>query len=654
MENPKKKSIFTLVFGKRYEGLEAHQRVDYVLLFMLFAIGIVPLAIFGFVTLPLDGQTAMNDFFLASLLAIGLIMIRSRIPLIIPSIVAVIALGIYALAAHTFDDTDLWQASLVSFFPIIAFILLSMKVALIVSTIVFIIFALVIFLPGFVEHTPTTNIGLRILVVYSFTMFTGFLHSYTNIRRNEERVNLLNQVTYERDLYNTMGDNIDDGIILFDSELKIQSGGFTKAVIKILSWYDTDLTGKNFLDILSGSLNVKQLQVLQKYFRMISDKTKDAALLKEANPISEFEYKIDGGVKVLSTTFHLIEDSGRQPMIIGVLKDITLEKEFEKEMQAQKDIREQEVKNMVDLLKIDPVVFQDFIDDTDANFNYINETLKDSTLDEREVVTRFFQNIHAIKSNAVVLGLETFGTKLHELEEEIKAVLHYDVIANTDILVLTTKLEVILQIKDGFLEIIKKVEAYKASRKVEDVLINSLKIAVERIAAETNKEVEIKAGQLDREVLESDLRKPIKDILFQCIRNSIFHGIEPAEERRRKEKDSRGVLSFTVKKIGGSAELNFSDDGSGLNWESIKEKYHKIYPEAKEEVAKNKLLAAIFSPEFSTSDEITSVAGRGVGLSLVKKIVKENHGAIVVNSSDSGLTFKFTFPFETEAAAAHA
>jgi len=91
------------------------------------------------------------------------------------------------------------------------------------------------------------------------------------------------------------------------------------------------------------------------------------------------------------------------------------------------------------------------------------------------------------------------------------------------------------------------------------------------------------------------------------------------------------------------AEVTFSDDGRGLNWDKIKEKYLQLHPEATE-VNKKILLSSIFTPEFSTSGETTTMAGRGVGLSYVKDIVRENKGTVNVSSSESGLMFKFTFP----------
>ena len=495
-------------------------------------------------------------------------------------------------------------------------------------------------LPGFLALNQALNIvffGMLFLILLLFIV----INIFSILKDRKERALTL-ELAQERDIIQTMKDNIQQGIFLMDEELKILPQ-YSQPLINILSYYDTELTGKNFLDILAASLDGKQLQTMKGYFKMIFKKSKNAKILEEANPIAEFEYKMDDKHKTLSTRFYLIEQEGSEAYIIGIIQDITREKEFEKELIAQKAAKELEMKNMFDVIQIDPLVFQDFIEDTELNFNYINSLLKDKSLTEKQVVTKFFQNVHAIKSNALILGLETFGLKLHNLEDDIKKVSARDTIGVDDVLSLTVKLETIMQEKDSYTKIINRIESYKTSNRLDSVLIHSLSRAVDKAAVETQKKVTFKAGQMDIGILESKLRKPIKDILFQCIRNSVYHGIETVEERVRLNKSPQGLLAISVRKVDDKAEITFSDDGHGLDWKKIKNKYLELHPEAKE-TSKEILISTIFSPEFSTSDTASTIAGRGVGLSLVKDIVKENNGSINVNSSESGLAFKFTFP----------
>ena len=495
-------------------------------------------------------------------------------------------------------------------------------------------------LPGFLALNQAMNAVFFSMLFLIFILFIA-LNIYIIIKDRREKV-LNDELSQERDIIQTMKDNIHQGIFLMDTEFRILPQ-YSQPLTAILSYYEADLEGKNFLDILATSLDSKQLQTMKGYFGMIFEKSKSVRVLESANPISEFEYKADDRVKTLSTAFHLIEREASDPVIIGIIQDITREKEFEKELQAQREAQELEMKNMFDVIQIDPIVFQDFIEDTDANFNYINVILKDRTMDERQVVTKFFQNVHAMKSNALILGLETFGTKLHNLEDDIKAVMATDEISVDNILSLAVKLETLMQEKDSYVTMVNKIESYKTSFQLDSFLINSLAKAVDKTAIETNKKAELKAGKMDLGILESKLRKPIKDILFQCVRNSLYHGIESSDERIKKHKNPNGQLVVDITNNNGKAVVFFSDDGRGLDWEKIKASYIKRFPDAKE-INRKTLLSSIFLPEFSTSEETTIVAGRGVGLSFVKDVVKDNGGTISVNSSDAGLAFTFTFP----------
>ncbi|MCL2721814.1 MAG: ATP-binding protein [Treponema sp.] len=494
----------------------------------------------------------------------------------------------------------------------------------------------------FIQRRNAQRMTLLLLIAVPFSVISGILNMILYRRRakqiEEANVNLAN----ERDIIQTMKDNIDQGIFLMDLNLNILPQ-YSSTLISILSYHEPDLTGKNFIDILNASLDHEELQIMKDYFSMVFSKEKVAKLLDETNPIAEFEYKVDDNIKYLKTRFQLIEQAASEPVVIGLIQDISREKEIENELQVQKEAQEIEMKNMFDVIKIDPLVFQDFIESTDSNFNSINTLLKDQNVTEKQVVTRIFQYVHAIKSNAIILGLENLGNKLHILEEEIKTTSGKDTVTINDVLSLAVKIETFMQEMDSYIAIAKKINAYKVSNQLDTILINSLIKAVERLTSQLNKKASIKAGFIDLDILESKLRKPIRDILYQCVRNSIFHGIETIEERNKKNKNPSGLLTFAVKNVDGKAEVTFADDGSGFDWQKIKKKYQEKNPG--KPVDKKVLLSSVFMPEFSTADETSTAAGRGVGLSLVRDIVKENKGTISVNSTEAGLMFKFTFPF---------
>jgi two-component system chemotaxis sensor kinase CheA len=607
----------------------------------IFLISCIPLIILGYTVLNTERVRAYIDFSIAIACLLSIFLMRSNVPFEYIPILPVSVFAIYCVYLLYVGSYSLWIAVWLFTLPPIAIFMCKLTIGLMHSLLGLAGIIAFLFTP-LVRYFILSQVRLRFIIAYILILGLTIVNERIRVMKDKKEKALTSELAQERDVIQTMKDNINQGIFLMDGEFKILPK-YSKPLVSILSYYDSELAGKNFLDLLSASLDVKQLHTMKGYFGMIFSKSKSARVLESANPISEFEYRVADRIKFLTTRFSLVEQAGSDPVIICIIQDITREKEFAKELQAQKEAQELEMRDMFDVIQIDPLVFQDFIEDTESNFNYINSILKDRSLTEKQVLTKFFQNVHAIKSNALILGLQTFGKKLHLLEDEIKVVSDYNKIMVEDVLGLAIKLERIMQEKDTYIKIIKKIEAFKVSNQMDSVLIHSLTKAVEKVSEETRKRVELKAGQIDLGILETKLRKPIKDILFQCIRNSIYHGIEPIDERIQKNKKPQSLLVFSIKNVAGNAEITFSDDGRGLEWEKIKAKYLTLNPNARE-INKKVLLSAIFSPEFSTAENTSTVAGRGVGLSLVKDLVKENNGSIKVDSSEAGLTLKFTFP----------
>ena len=638
-----KELIGSIFLGKRYQELTSiNDQVRYLTMNSIFIVASLPLIILGVTLIGVDSVRMIIDFAIAGICLICLVLMRTKVPFRIIPIFPVTFFGLYCLYLIYVGELQLWTTVWFFSFPLIVIFLCQMTVGVIESVIGLVV-TILFFYTSLSPISPDPQISFRYIAGYVLILTLTIVYERISVLKDRKELALNAELAHERDIIQTMKDNIQQGIFLMNTEYKILSL-YSRPLITILSYYDTELEGKNFLDILAASLDARQLQTMKGYFEMIFSKSKSAKVLESVNPISEFEYKIDDRIKILATKFHLIEQEGSEPVIIGIIQDITREKEFEKEMLAQKEAQELEMKNMFDVIQVDPLVFNDFIEDTESNFKYINAILKDKSMTERQVVNKFFQNIHAIKSNALVLGLENFGKRLHVLEDNIKKISAQHDISLDNVLDLAVKLEDIMQEKDSYTKIVNKIEAFKTSNRLDSVLVHTLTLAIERIAAETQKKVELKTGQMDMDILGSRLRKPIKDILFQCVRNSIYHGIEPVEERIQKHKKPQGLLVISIKNVDGRAEINFSDDGRGLDWNKIKNRYLVMNPNATD-VSRKTLLLSIFSPEFSTSEETTTVAGRGVGLSLVRDLVKENAGTVNVNSSDTGLTFKFTFPF---------
>ncbi|MBQ1834076.1 MAG: chemotaxis protein CheA [Treponema sp.] len=153
--------------------------------------------------------------------------------------------------------------------------------------------------------------------------------------------------------------------------------------------------------------------------------------------------------------------------------------------------------------------------------------------------------------------------------------------------------------------------------------------------------IEGEETELDKTVVD-DLLDPI----MHCVRNSVDHGIEKPEDRRKLGKDETGKLILKASNEGNMIVIDIIDDGQGIEVDKVREKAIK-----KGLISPNKILSdqeaynLIFLPGFSTSDKISNVSGRGVGLDVVKTMVEKLKGTITITSErNKGSRFSIRLP----------
>ncbi|MEZ6039913.1 MAG: chemotaxis protein CheA [Planctomycetaceae bacterium] len=175
----------------------------------------------------------------------------------------------------------------------------------------------------------------------------------------------------------------------------------------------------------------------------------------------------------------------------------------------------------------------------------------------------------------------------------------------------------------------------KLPRVVRDLSISCGKmVQVKMEGAET---------ELDKTILEA-----IKDPLTHIVRNSVDHGIEPAEVRKAANKPEEGTLWLRAYHEGGQVNIEIADDGGGINGERVRSKAVEkglISAEAAALMSDREAMQLILLPGFSTAEKVTNVSGRGVGMDVVKTNVEKIGGTLDIQSTmGHGTTLRIKIP----------
>lgn len=179
-------------------------------------------------------------------------------------------------------------------------------------------------------------------------------------------------------------------------------------------------------------------------------------------------------------------------------------------------------------------------------------------------------------------------------------------------------------------------------------LFQRMQRLVRELSHQSGKDVTLVTEGADTEI-DRRMAEVLTDPLVHMVRNAIDHGIETADERTARGKPARATLRLTARHAAGTVVIEIGDDGKGLDRD-------RILATARERglVTDGSTLSdadvwrLIFEPGLSTSDAVTDLSGRGVGMDVVLQSVESLRGRIdIVSTAGEGTTFTIRLPLTT-------
>jgi chemosensory pili system protein ChpA (sensor histidine kinase/response regulator) len=172
-----------------------------------------------------------------------------------------------------------------------------------------------------------------------------------------------------------------------------------------------------------------------------------------------------------------------------------------------------------------------------------------------------------------------------------------------------------------------------------------LRRVLRQAAGDTGKQAQLQLegahGELDRNVLER-MTAPLEHLL----RNAVAHGLESPQARREAGKPEEGLVRVVLRREGSEMVLQVADDGAGIDHAAIRRRAEQrgMLP-AGAELADIDLERLILEPGFSTAEEVSQLAGRGVGMDVVHNEVRQLGGSLEITSTrGQGTTFTLRLP----------
>jgi len=478
-------------------------------------------------------------------------------------------------------------------------------------------------------------------------------------------------------------DNVGQGFLTFGNGITVDQEYSSECInifgrqIENVSFpdliYPDNSEQRQFLEeILSEILLEEDPGKLELYLPLLPDEV----VVNNRNII--FDYKL-----ITQEQTKYLRDSGKVFMV--VLTDITDKRRLESKVEEEKNLLKMVVEAVVNYRDLIDTIkdYQMFCQQRICEIVDCGETLKAK-------VVQLYRHVHTFKGTFGQLQLVHVTKKLHDfedkvcdfqidiedktiddlkmllqrytllsfLDEDLEILLKYlgkDFIKQDDLLLIDKSS--IIAIEKKVLDIFPKAEAasvlldlHQLRYKPFKELLKSYSAYVDKLSGRLNKPMNplvIDGGEM---FVDSDRYYDFSKSLIHVFRNLMHHGIETMEERASKGKPYSGNVICRIEAVDNMLNLVISDDGAGINISTVRQKALNkgiVTQERVGEFDDQQTLALIFSDGFSTVENISDLAGRGMGLAAVEQEAERLGGHVKVKTVEGkGTEFHFSIPYE--------
>ncbi|MGP5494229.1 ATP-binding protein [Psychrobacter celer] len=500
-------------------------------------------------------------------------------------------------------------------------------------------------------------------------------------------------------------ETVNTGLFLLDKDLKIGQQ-HSRALNGIIG--ADNLAGENFTSVLRGRISDKDLNTTKQFIEQLYNPRVKEKLVDSLNPLHKVMLHNAGENKgadsrFLDFKFSRVYDKKDIARILVNVNDVSDAVYLEQRLEKERSQNDMQIEMLTTILNVNPKIINEFIANTDAHINKMNNILKNPGSSQYELENKLkaiYREMHSLKGEASALKLHSFTKIASDAEDKLHALQNQGQLSGNDFLPLAVHLDDLLSLSNTIATLGERINRSEpAASKPVTASTTALSDAVAQqsrplaestapksqptslsignisldggqdidlsdneaedqlsfyrdfakdIAARQGKQVQLNSHTLSQVNIPERLVKPIKEIGIQLLRNAVVHGVEAPSVRHSLGKETAGKIDLEVQDNGQEVMLIVQDDGQGIDYDSIRHKLvaeNHVDNEAASQLTHSDLLKQLFSSGFSTKEDADEDGGRGVGLDIIKSLVKDYDGKLNVNSERGKMTrFVITLP----------
>lgn len=491
-------------------------------------------------------------------------------------------------------------------------------------------------------------------------------------------------------------ETVNTGLFLLDKDLNIGQQ-HSRALNGIIG--EERLAGENFADVLRGRISDKDLKTTRQFIEQLYNPRVKEKLVDSLNPLHKVMLHNASGEESTTSRFldfkfsRVYEDKDIARILVNV-NDVSDAVYLEQRLEKERSQNDMQIEMLTTILNVNPKIINEFINNTKVHIDKMNNILKNPGSSQFELegkLNAIYREMHSLKGEASALKLHSFTKIASDAEDKLDALQNQGKLSGNNFLPLAVHLDDLLSLSNTIETLGERINqaAPKApssanpvapiktapqpsivQAQVADVATTSINFDggnevdlsdesddeylsyyqdfAKDIAVRQGKQVQLNGHNLAHINIPERLKQPIKEISIQLLRNAVVHGIESPEARQSAGKSVIGSIDLEMQRDNQNLIIALQDDGQGIDYEGIRHKLiadGRFGAEEANQMTHGDLLKTLFASGFSTKEQADEDGGRGVGLDVIKALVKEHNGKLNVNTELGKMTrFVITLP----------